>query len=307
MKISVQTGGVTDRFGIEQGYAMIRAAGFDAVDWNLDDHLEARDIYNGTYRGNVYEKPMDEILEFFAFEIAQQRKNELTVTQAHAPFPAFLAKEPELLDYMISVYEACIHVCKAAGCRNLVIHGISPDRNNTDEQIRQMNWMLYTSLISALCQTGVTVCLENLFTRGSSGRGADFGPGHCADAQEAAKLIDRLNEVTGQECFGLCLDTGHLNLLHIDPQLYVATLGKRIKALHIHDNNGLNDQHLAPYNGNICWKNYLSALRDSGYRGDLSFETYAQVHYIDEDALIPSQLQAICAAGKVFRSRILEG
>ena len=54
MKISIQTGGVTDRFGVEKGYAMIRAAGFDAVDWNLDDHLEARDIYAGNYRGTGY-------------------------------------------------------------------------------------------------------------------------------------------------------------------------------------------------------------------------------------------------------------
>ena len=305
MRLSIQTGGVTDRFGLEKGYAMLREAGFEAVDWSLDDHLESRDICAGKYRGNLYEKPLEEILAFFAPELEIQRKNGITPTQAHAPFPAWRDNDPELFPYIQGINETFVRICGATGCKNLVIHGINGAPG--DEETAERNWQLYTGLIPVLRETGVTVCLENLFVSGARGnRGQGYWPGHCSDAQEAAALIDRLNEAAGQESFGLCLDTGHLNVLRIDPRVYIPQLGSRIKALHIHDNNGMTDQHLAPYNGIIRWEDYLTALRDVDYQGDLSFETFNQLTYIPEDELIPSQLQAISAIGRVFRKYILK-
>lgn len=309
MKISIQGGGVVDRFGFEKGYAMLREAGFEATDWDLDYILEFPQIQKGNYRGTLYEQPMETILEHLAPQLALQKKNGITVTQAHAPFPAYLPNDPELLDYMLMVYDKFIRICEAAGCKHLVIHGINYLPNvpeDTPEKIDALNWKLYTSLIPTLLETNVTVCLENLYVGLPSPRGTGYVPGHCCDPVKTAQLIDDLNREAGKECFGLCLDTGHLNLMRLDPDYYISTLGKRIKVLHVHDNNGLTDQHLAPYNGNIKWKRYLSALRNAGYEGDLSFETFTQIHYIDEDELIPSQLQAINAIGQVFRKRLTE-
>ena len=36
MNISVQSGGLIRFWGYEKGYKMIREAGFDGIDWNID-------------------------------------------------------------------------------------------------------------------------------------------------------------------------------------------------------------------------------------------------------------------------------
>jgi len=41
----------------------------------------------------------------------------------------------------------------------------------------------------------------------------------------------------------------------------VATLGSHIASVHIHDNNGLKDEHLWPGEGSIDWTLALQALR----------------------------------------------
>lgn len=46
MKISVQTGTVVYEYGFEKGYQLIRDAGFEAVDWNIDNLLDAQRIRN---------------------------------------------------------------------------------------------------------------------------------------------------------------------------------------------------------------------------------------------------------------------
>ncbi len=132
-----------------------------------------------------------------------------------------------------------------------MIHGVSRMYNAemTQEETDEWNWKLYSSLIPLLKQTDVTVCMEDLFTRSLTG-GLHAGAG--SDPVAAAALIDRLNEAAGKECFGFCLDTGHLTLLRLDFRSFVPILGHRIKCLHVNDNDQSEDLHLAPYAGGCC-------------------------------------------------------
>ena len=111
-------------------------------------------------------------------------------------------------------------------------------------------------------------------------------------------MIDSYNAQAGKECFGLCLDTGHLNLVKQDVRYYIPILNKRIKALHIHDNDGLSDTHKAPYTGTIVWKDFCDELRKIGYNGDITFETFNQtsLKVIDRELLTP-WLKLICQIG----------
>jgi sugar phosphate isomerase/epimerase len=61
---------------------------------------------------------------------------------------------------------------------------------------------------------------------------------------------------------GVCLDLGHAHMTVGIPDA-IATLGKRIVSLHVHDNHGIKDEHLWPGDGTIDWKattKNLSAL-----------------------------------------------
>ena len=306
MKISVQTGDIVDRLGAEKGYALIKKAGFDAIDWNLDHAWNSSDLRKGTYKGKcIFEKSLPEVTEHYSDEIAIIRANGLEIPQAHAPFPCMIKEKPETLDYAAEVYKRNIEFCDSVGCKNLVIHGFSyslSDSINTPETVYQYNRKLYTSLIPVLLKSNVTVCLENLF---SGHNGVNY-QGHCSNAAEGAAFIDGLNEEAGKEVFGLCLDTGHANLLRHDLRLFISTYGKRIKALHIHDNNGSSDNHRAPLTGTVDWNHFCLALKDAGYKGDLSFETFAQTNAVldyDEDMLLP-WLKLIYATGVSFRKKI---
>ncbi len=308
MKICVQSGTIVFDHGYEKGYELFREAGFEAIDWNIDVDWNSKAIRAGdTTKECIFDRPIEEVIEHYAAEVEILKKNGLVLSQAHAPFPAYVVGKPEVLDYAIEVYKQCIRLCSHYECRNLVIHGISltpADSINTPADIDALNMKLYSSLIPTLLEVGnVTVCLENLF----SGKGRHFMEGTCSDPHKAVEYIDALNEMAGKEVFGFCLDTGHINLLQKDMRTYIPVLGKRIKALHIHDNDGLSDAHLAPYTGTIDWKAFYTALREIGYEGDLDFETFAQTRKERMDAeIVPLYLKMIAECGKHFRNKIQE-
>ena len=81
MRISIQDAGTCDGLGIERGYAAIRQAGFDAIDWNIDHALSGPVIRNGNYRGKcIFEKPLEDVIAYYAEELAIIRKNGLAIT-----------------------------------------------------------------------------------------------------------------------------------------------------------------------------------------------------------------------------------
>lgn len=307
MKLCIQTGDVVDRLGLNKGYAALKEAGFEAIDWNVDHAWKHSDIREKTYRGKcIFEKPLEDVIEHYSAELEIIRKNNLVISQAHAPFPAYSKGDPDFTDYAIEVYKRNIEYCDYAQCNYLVIHGIPYSFYNSvgfSDEIKKQNINLYSSLIPVLLKTNVTVCLENLFT---GNNGVSY-QGNCANPYEAKEYIDTLNEMAGKEVFGLCLDTGHLNLLRQDFAVFIPILGKRIKCLHIHDNNGSSDQHLAPCTGTIDWNRFCESLKAAEYDGDLDFETFNQTNIaydFDERAVIP-WLKLIKETGEIMRDKIL--
>lgn len=307
MKISIQTGDIVDRLGIEKGYKAIKDAGFDAIDWNIDHAWKSKDLESGDYLGKcIFEKSLDDVIEHYSYELSVIKENGLEITQAHAPFSGALRKNPAVLDYAIGVYKRMIEFCAYAECKNLIIHGLPWDlseKNLTYDDIHNMNMKMYSSLIPELQKCNVTVCLENLFTNHNS---VNY-QGHCSDSNQGINDIDYLNRLAGKECFGFCFDTGHANLLHQDQRVMLMQYGSRVKALHIHDNDGKDDLHQSPLTGRIDWNNFCEGLKLAGYKGDLSFETFRQTNMamdFDEELLFP-WMKLIYEIGNTIRNKIL--
>lgn len=316
MKLSIQTGPLPEHFGFE-AYQMIRDSGFEAIDWNIDHAWHYGEVRQSTtFEGlTIFERPLEEILAAYGSELAAIRAAGLSITQAHAPFPACEIGRQDILEYAIRIYKRVIEFCAAVGCPRLIIHGVSyPCTEPTDtpwEDVRELSMHMYRSLIPELLETRhgetpVTVCLENLFTAHHI-VGLTFRESVCSDPHDAVDMIDTLNQEAGAECFGFCLDTGHLHLLRKDFRVFIPILGNRIKALHIHDNNQNDDQHLLPYVGTTCWPEFLRALRKIHYTGDLSFETFAQTAPSRlPDPLVPHFLQLNAAIAAYFKQEILQ-
>ncbi|MHC1575616.1 MAG: sugar phosphate isomerase/epimerase family protein [Candidatus Methanogasteraceae archaeon] len=60
-------------------------------------------------------------------------------------------------------------------------------------------------------------------------------------------IWDILNRHPG---FGMTFDIGHAHHSGIPSERFIELLGCRIEAVHLHDNNGVHDEHLAPFDKN---------------------------------------------------------
>ena len=127
----------------------------------------------------------------------------------------------------------------------------------------------------------------------------------CSDFHQAAEWIDRLNDIAGEELFGFCFDAGHCLLTGQNMRYSLNVIGKRLKVLHINDNDGHTDWHVAPYMGVGNWEAFIDGLRDIGYDGDLSFETFNVLNRYPEP-MWRTALQLIAETGAYFGKRIQE-
>jgi len=101
------------------------------------------------------------------------------------------------------------------------------------------------------------ICLENLPDTGI----------------ERAEDLLKIAYATGMDNVAICLDTGHANISKVDPALFIRKAGPRLKALHIADNLGTNDDHMLPHGrGTVKWPEVMKALHETGYKGLFNFE-----------------------------------
>ncbi len=307
MKIAVQTAAAVRDDDIDGGYRRIAEAGFEAVDFNLDLFMNTKKVHTATEFKDlsIYEKNAEEIVKYMSPHLNAMKKYKLTIAQAHAPFSPYVAGRKDVLDYMIAVYKRLLEVCDLIDCPYLVIHGIKhfPSAVEPYAESRMLDAYMYDSLVDTLKDKKVVVCLENLPTN-INGK---FMESICCNPYEAAKQIDALNEKAGREAFGFCLDTGHMLLVGKRFETFVPIIGSRLKILHLHDNDGLLDRHLAPFTGQLNWEDFIQSMRDVGFKGDLSFETCAQLVKPGIDNELATEfLRHICVIGKHFRKKILE-
>ena len=303
-EIGVHSYATVGELGAKTAYSLYKQAGFTVIDWNINTSEDQTAMNEGRYDEAhcIFDKTPEEAMAYWAEELAIMRENGLTVGQAHAPYPShpLAAANDAALERMISIQKNCIRFCHLAGIPKLVIHGASTSLLTPEEQER-MNRHLFAELVPAAREGDTIVCLETLF------KGLDFQPSHMCDPDEAIDYVDWLNGMAGKEVFGVCVDVGHLNLVGRDIPSYIRKVGGRIKALHLHDNDRSFDQHKAPYTGTIPWKATMEALRDAGYAGTLSFETFKQTWQknVEPEMILP-WLKLIYDCGLYFRS-ILEG
>ena len=89
----------------------------------------------------------------------------------------------------------------------------------------------------------------------------------------------------GSPDLGICLDTGHLNLTVKGHRNFILKAGKKLKALHITDNDGTADRHLMPFTRyGIDFLEIVKTLREVGYDGIFNLE-------IPGEAGIPMELR----------------
>ena len=87
-----------------------------------------------------------------------------------------------------------------------------------------------------------------------------------------AKDMTEFLEYIDHPLVHICWDVGHANMDGTDHYAEIMQMGKNLKAIHVHDNDGINDQHIAPFFGTADYDSLMKGLIDSGYEGYFTLE-----------------------------------
>ncbi len=301
MKLSVQTSPILDVFGIDKGFGMIADAGFDSVDFNIDHTLPGSAIHAHKTDG-FYSQTDAQMLAALKPYADALKAHGVSVAQAHAPFPSYVHGGGKMNEYVLHAIQKCMMLLAEVGCPWLVVHPAfnpyGPICLTPDEEWK-LNEELYSALIPTIRETGVRVATENMF----SSYKKRVIEAVMSNARFAADFVDHMNAIAGEKLFGFCYDSGHVGLLHLDPSRFIETLGERISVLHLHDNDGVSDQHIFPYEGIIDWDGVCASLKKVGYKGAISFETFNGIALRGSDH-VPQLLALLHSIGVKFAEKI---
>ncbi len=291
------------------GFQRIRQAGFTCADFSLNDYLLNSEIYENKPNG-FFKKSTDELLSLFAPHKEAAEKAGVRIHQMHMPYPNYVPKAVEgVNDFLLEeMAPKSMEICRFFGCRYIVVHGIkSRHFTGSEEGEWEQTEMFLRHILPIAKQYGITICIENIYTRS----GSHIIEGPCCNASKAAERIDRLNKEYGAEVLGFCFDTGHANLVGIEFESFIMTLGRRLKVLHIHDNDGVRDLHQMPFTftrtrenkPSTNWDGFIRALALAGYDGVLNFETSPVLKSFPE-VLQDDALHLLARIGEYFGESI---
>ncbi|MBQ2742269.1 MAG: sugar phosphate isomerase/epimerase [Oscillospiraceae bacterium] len=300
VKVGVQSGGWYNDSDPLGSFEYIKECGFEAVDFNIDMYFSTRELAASGKKNELFEKPVEEVLDFFTPLKKASEETGVIVSQMHAPFPVFYPGMPEVNEYILTVLDKCFAVCEYVGCPAIVVHPTEFDFSVEYER----NLEIYRGLIPVIKKyNGVKICLENLFNTRANGVN---GEGRLSNADDCVKMLDTLNAEAGGDYFGFCFDIGHANLSRRNVKSFVTTLGKRLTVMHVHDNDGIMDLHMIPYSYltpakvPYCdWTGFVEGLKDIGYDGTIAFETFRIFRAYPKGAHTAA-LQLISAIGRCW-------
>lgn len=307
--IGVQTHNIVDDNNPYAGFEKIAKAGFNCCDFSLNMYLKNKDLYNGC-KGDFFDKATEELLDFFEPHRKAALACGVTINQMHMPYPIFIPKaETEFNEYLVNTMAMkSMEIGKFLDCHNIVIHGVKMSKYLGSEDAE---WALTEKILDNLApkarEYNMTMCIENLY----ESVGAHLVEGPCCNVKKVAERIDRFNNKYGAEVLGFCFDTGHANLVGIDFESFITTLGKRLKVLHIHDNDGIADLHQIPFtftkdrenHPSTDWDGFIEGLKTIQFDKVLSFET-APVLQAFPDELKEEALRMIAKIGNYFKCKI---
>lgn len=264
MKISTEIGSAAHIVGERRTVELVARAGFDAWDFSMFTMVQFED--------GVLLEGGHPLRTAGALKFARELKkigldNGIVCNQSHAPYPVNCKAVRDCLCRAIE--------CTAeAGGSICVIH---PDNYKGPEENAQM----YLELLPFAKACGVKLAAENMWCWDSAEDHACFAA--CATPES---FLAHLNAVNDPDLVA-CLDVGHAEMRGLGtsaPEM-IRALGKRIAALHLHDNDRWHDSHQLPFSMQIDFDAIVRALKQIGYSGWFTLEADAYLNAFDTDTV----------------------
>ena len=243
MKTSTEIQSIARIAGMEKAVALCAEAGFDGWDFSMFD-LWKKSWSDGQYRR-------------LARELRQIGLDHgIVCNQAHAPHPVW---DPGVRGFL----KQAIEYTAEAGGGICVIH---PDDNRSPEENAEM----YRELLPLAKDCGVKLATENMWNWDHEKDRSAFAA--CATGASFVEHVDLVND----PWLVACLDIGHAQMRGSGEGAVrmIHALGRRLQALHIHDNDCHHDCHQIPFSMDIDFRAVVKALQEVGYGGWFTLEAY---------------------------------
>ena len=247
MKLATTTGDYS-AYSISASEALerIRRAGFKHADYNFNLDYKRK---NGVYSEN-FEEYINTVSRL-------ADKIGIKLVQAHSPMGRPLGDDGSFLADTIR----CVDACGAWGIPNLVVHS-GYKRGISKEECFERNKAFFMPLLERAERYGINILVENFNKMG------DDGLYWIDNAPDLLRMI----ECVDHPLFHAVWDVGHANMQEMPQDEALRMLGGHIRALHIHDNAGDADSHLAPFLGTVNLDSVMTGLVDIGYNEYFTFE-----------------------------------
>lgn len=307
--IGVQTKNVVKDSHPEEGFALLKRTGFSCADFSLNGYLLNTSLYRSELNA-FFDQSVQELEQFFAPHKQGAADAGIVINQMHMPYPIYVpGADKEINDYLWNqVAPKSMAICRYLDCKYIVIHGFKLAHFLGSEE---MEWQETAKFIDSIApiakEMGITICIENLY----DSVGGHLVEGPCCNVRKAVQRIDDFNDKYSAEVLGFCFDTGHANIVGIDFENFITTLGDRLKVLHIHDNDGVSDLHQIPFTftktrenrPSTDWEGFIKGLRNIKFNKVLSFET-APVLTAFPEVMKQDVLGFIANIGRYFYTRV---
>jgi len=170
----------------------------------------------------------------------------LTVTM-HGPYGSINpgSANEEIRTATVRRYERVFEVLSHLRPRTVVLHAGYNERSFKGDSALWLTQSMKTwpRFVKEAERLGVVIAVENIF-------------------EKTPDTLLALVEEIDSPNFGVCIDSGHLNVFSSVPmEQWFSSLGKRIAEVHIHDNRGGGDDHLPVGEGDIDFGLFFSLLK----------------------------------------------
>lgn len=200
--------------------------------------------YNDFFMGEVLDdkKKQAEIIDFYA-----KVRNDFSKDTMHGAFLDITVHSTDQRMKEISELRVrqSMDVAKEMGLRGVVFHTnriYAFREENYLKNWEEANYRFFTTLCEEY--PNQQIFMENMF---------DESP------DMLIRLAERMKDCTN---FGVCLDYGHGAISDIAESGWMRLMAPYVKHMHINDNDGSNDLHLALGDGRLKWKKFTKEIAD---------------------------------------------
>lgn len=182
----------------------------------------------------------------------------LRIHSIHAPFgPSYDISSPEdsIHERGVEAIIDSIELASLLDTQYVIVHASDKITNGNGRRMERARGVL-REMSAVARESGLILTLENL------------PPGYLGHTpEEIVELLDG----TDREAIAVCFDSGHANLSGHFIEFAKALLPYAVTT-HLHDNDGVTDQHLFPGTGSIDWTAFGSIYKRVGNGASIMLE-----------------------------------